>query len=109
MFSNAHILSTGLVLVDLPGESGHGPPSEAVLIQDFDVTIGLRDLNAARRNITERYLLNCNEIFSVCRIGRAVTDESVHDVFQLARRAHLSNVGIICTYSEVPCLTIMVL
>ncbi|KAK5663817.1 hypothetical protein OQA88_20 [Cercophora sp. LCS_1] len=76
---NSHILSKGLVLVDLPG---------------------LRDLNSARRTITERYLLNCDEIFAVCSIGRATTDEGVMSVFGLARQARLSNVGIICTRSD---------
>ncbi|KAF4971538.1 hypothetical protein FZEAL_9822 [Fusarium zealandicum] len=61
---------------------------------------GLRDLNSARRIITERYLLNCNEIFAICNIGRAVTDEGVNQVFELARRAHMSNVGIVCTRSD---------
>ncbi|KAM5358468.1 hypothetical protein ACJZ2D_015255 [Fusarium nematophilum] len=79
VFLNAHILSRGLVLVDLPG---------------------LRDLNSARRIITERYLLECNEIFAICNIGRAVSDEGVHHVFELARRARLSNVGIVCTRSD---------
>ncbi|RSM10793.1 hypothetical protein CEP52_003372 [Fusarium oligoseptatum] len=79
VFLNAHILSRGLILVDLPG---------------------LRDLNSARRKITERYLLTCNEIFAICNIGRAVTDEGVHQVFELARRARLSNVGIVCTRSD---------
>ncbi|KAJ4218572.1 hypothetical protein NW759_008465 [Fusarium solani] len=79
VFMNAHILSRGLILVDLPG---------------------LRDLNSARRMITERYILTCNEIFAICNIGRAVTDEGVHQVFELARRARLSNVGIVCTRSD---------
>ncbi|EEU37779.1 uncharacterized protein NECHADRAFT_102212 [Fusarium vanettenii 77-13-4] len=79
VFLNAHILSRGLILVDLPG---------------------LRDLNSARKMITERYLLTCNEIFAICNIGRAVTDEGVHQVFELARRARLSNVGIVCTRSD---------
>ncbi|RSL47210.1 hypothetical protein CEP54_013522 [Fusarium duplospermum] len=79
VFLNAHILSRGLILVDLPG---------------------LRDLNSARAKITERYLLTCNEIFAICNIGRAVTDEGVHQVFELARGARLSNVGIVCTRSD---------
>ncbi|KAF4626102.1 hypothetical protein G7Y89_g12058 [Cudoniella acicularis] len=79
VFINAHILSKGLVLVDLPG---------------------LRDLNSARRNITERYLLQCDEIFAVCNIGRAMTDASVVSIFDLARQARMSNVGIICTKSD---------
>ncbi|OQV10816.1 hypothetical protein CLAIMM_14754 isoform 3 [Cladophialophora immunda] len=79
VYLNAFILSKGLVLVDLPG---------------------LRDLNSARLKVTERYLLNCDEIFAVCYIGRATTDASVMGVFDLARRASLSKIGIICTKSE---------
>ncbi|KAK3381146.1 hypothetical protein B0H63DRAFT_474992 [Podospora didyma] len=80
VFIRAHILSKGLVLVDLPG---------------------LRDLNSARQNITERYLLQCDEIFVVCDIGRATTDAGVKAVFNLAKQARLSNVGIVCTQSDV--------
>ncbi|RWA11880.1 hypothetical protein EKO27_g3224 [Xylaria grammica] len=79
VYLNAHILSKGLILVDLPG---------------------LRDLNAARRNITERYLLRCDEIFVVASEGRATTDEGVQSVIELAKKARLSNVGIICTRSD---------
>lgn len=75
----AHILSKGLVLVDLPG---------------------LRDLNSARRNITERYIRNCHEIFAVCNIGRATTDIGVKSVFDLARDARLRHIGIVCTKSD---------
>ena len=62
---------------------------------------GLRDSNIARRNITERYLLHCNEIFAICNIGRATTDVGVKAVIRLARQARLSNVGIVCTKSDV--------
>ena len=62
---------------------------------------GLRDINAARRNITERYILECDEIFAVCNIIRAITDQGVQAVIDLAVRASLSNVGIICTRSDV--------
>ncbi|TID05081.1 Nuclear GTPase SLIP-GC [Colletotrichum higginsianum] len=79
VFLDSHILSKGLVLVDLPG---------------------LRDLNSARRMITERYLVECDEIFAVCNIGRAMTDVGVFSVFELAQKAKLSNVGIICTRSD---------
>ncbi|RDW75398.1 hypothetical protein BP6252_06540 [Coleophoma cylindrospora] len=79
VFLNAHILRNGLVLVDLPG---------------------LHDLNSARRNITERYLLHCDEIFAICYIGRVTTDAGVESVFELATQAMLSNVGIICTKSD---------
>ncbi|KAK0707804.1 hypothetical protein B0H67DRAFT_647946 [Lasiosphaeris hirsuta] len=80
VFLNSYILSKGLILVDLPG---------------------LRDLNSARRNVTERYLLECNEIFAVCPIDRATDDAGVAAVFGLARKARLSNVGIVCTKSDV--------
>nr|XP_036586662.1 Nuclear GTPase SLIP-GC 3 [Colletotrichum truncatum]KAF6797219.1 Nuclear GTPase SLIP-GC 3 [Colletotrichum truncatum] len=79
---NSHILSKGLVLVDLPG---------------------LRDLNSARRAITERYLIECDEIFAICNIGRATTDVGVASVFDLAKEAGLENVGIVCTKSDVSC------
>jgi len=62
---------------------------------------GLRDLNSARLKITERYLLHCDEIFAVCNIGRATTDPSVKEVFELARRVSLSKIGIVCTKSDV--------
>lgn len=63
--------------------------------------VGLRDINSARVKITERYLLDCDEIFAVCNIGRATTDAGVKSVFDLARRVSLSQVGIICTKSDV--------
>lgn len=94
---NAYILSKGLVLVDLPGMS-FIPPQRNVLTE-----AGLRDLNSARRNITERHLLECDDIFAVCPIGRATTDASVQDVFDRARQARLSNVSIICTMCDVSC------
>jgi hypothetical protein len=62
---------------------------------------GLRDLNSARQNITERYARQCDGIFVVCAIIRAASDASVPIVFDLARKARLTNVGIICTRSEV--------
>lgn len=79
VFLKVPALSKGLVLVDLPG---------------------LRDLNSARQNITERYLLQCDKIFAVCCIGRATTDAGLMNVFELARQAMLSNVAIICTKSD---------
>ncbi|KAJ3474062.1 hypothetical protein NLG97_g10010 [Lecanicillium saksenae] len=77
LFSNAHILSRGLILVDLPG---------------------LRDSNSARRNITEKCARQCDEIFAVCDISRAVDDSTVQYIFDMAK--HLHNVSIICTHSE---------
>jgi hypothetical protein len=63
--------------------------------------IGLRDLNSARVMITERYLRECDEIFAVCLIGRAVDDPGVSEVLNLAHQARLTNVGIVCTKSDV--------
>lgn len=62
---------------------------------------GLGDLNSGRILITENYLLRCHEIFAVCAIGRATTDDGVANVLELAKKAELSNVGIICTKSDV--------
>ncbi|ORY11257.1 hypothetical protein BCR34DRAFT_484487 [Clohesyomyces aquaticus] len=75
----AHILSRGLIIADLPG---------------------LRDLNSARQNVTERYVRDCHQIFAVVDMGRAATNIGVQEVFALARRANLSNVGIVCTKSD---------
>lgn len=77
----SHVLSKGLILVDLPG---------------------LRDLNSARRNVTQRYLWgrNCHQIFAVCEIKRAESDPGVKTVFEIAPEAHLGRVGIICTNSD---------
>ncbi|UQC76138.1 uncharacterized protein CLUP02_17649 [Colletotrichum lupini] len=79
VFLPSHILSKGLILVDLPG---------------------LRDSNSARRLITERYLVEYDEIFAICNIGRATTDVGVESVFELAQQAGLSKVGIVCTKSD---------
>ncbi|KAK4161389.1 hypothetical protein QBC43DRAFT_323938 [Cladorrhinum sp. PSN259] len=80
LYLNAHVLRKGLVLVDLPG---------------------LRDLNSARQQITERYLIeSCDEILVVCQRSRATTDAGVAAIFKLAKSARLSNIGIICTKSD---------
>ncbi|OAQ67731.2 dynamin family domain-containing protein [Pochonia chlamydosporia 170] len=82
VYLNSPILSRGIILVDLPG---------------------LRDLNAARRNNTERYLAEqkCHEVFAVCDISRATSDVGVKAVFELASKACLSSVGIVCTRTDV--------
>lgn len=79
VFSNAYVLSKGLVIADLPG---------------------LRDQNAARRLITELYVRQCHQIFAVAPIERGSTDESVKKIFKLADRANLSKVDIVFTGSE---------
>jgi hypothetical protein len=77
VYLKAYILSKGLIIADLPG---------------------LRDLNSARQAITERYIRQCHQIFIVARIDRAITDESIKQIFELAR--DLSKVDIVCTRSE---------
>ncbi|KAK4170796.1 hypothetical protein QBC36DRAFT_341274 [Triangularia setosa] len=79
VYLKAHVLSQGLILVDLPG---------------------LRDLSATRRNATERCLLQCDDIMVVCHRDRATIDAGVESIFQLAKKAKLSSVGIICTKSD---------
>ncbi|KAF2178506.1 hypothetical protein K469DRAFT_695311 [Zopfia rhizophila CBS 207.26] len=66
----------------------------------FVFTFAVLDLNSARQNVTERYVRNCHQVFVASYIGRATTDVRVREVFELARRANLSNVGIICTKSD---------
>jgi hypothetical protein len=79
VYLKAHILSKGLIIADLPG---------------------LRDLNSARKAITERYVLQCHQIFIVADIARAITDESIKDVFELARGYELNKVDIVCTMAD---------
>jgi hypothetical protein len=79
VYLNAYILSKGLILADLPG---------------------LRDLNSARQAVTERYVRACHQIFVVARIDRAITDESIRQIFELAHGRDLSKVDIVCTRSE---------
>lgn len=96
---NAHILSKGLVLVDLPGMLKFLTRASFSLSSNY--SLGLRDLNAARRNITERYLRECDDIFAVCGIGRATTDQSVQDVLRMPRHRPDTNIGVVCTRSDV--------
>jgi hypothetical protein len=76
-------------------------------LSDFEVAFntmlictGLRDVNIARVKITERYVLQCDEVFAVCDIGRAATDAGVEAVFELARRTGIHNISIICTKAD---------
>jgi len=79
VYLNAYILRKGLIIADLPG---------------------LRDLNLARKAITQRHVRECHQIFVVTTISRAIIDESVRDIFDLAGSADLSKLDIICTRSE---------
>lgn len=79
VYMRAYILSKGLILADLPG---------------------LRDLNSARKAITEHYIRQCHQIFVVAEINRAITDESIKEVFGLASDADLAKIDVICTKSD---------
>ena len=84
-FNRWHVLSTGAVLVDLPG---------------------VRDSNAARAKVAERYLQNCNQIAIVAPIKRAVDDGTAKELLgeQFKRRllmdGQYSNVFFICTQTD---------
>lgn len=82
------------------GPSGYSRKHLLLILRRLQ-SLGLGDTNVARVKTTERYLINCNEIFAVCKIGRAATDDGVAAVFSLAKEANLSHVGIICTNSDV--------
>lgn len=79
VYLKASILSKGLIIADLPG---------------------LRDLNSARQAITERYIRQCHQVLVVARIDRAITDESIKYICELARRVDLTKIDIVCTRSE---------
>jgi GTP-binding protein EngB required for normal cell division len=80
-----HVLSTGACLVDLPG---------------------VRDSNAARAKVAERYLQNCNQIAIVASIKRAVDDGTAKELMgeQFKRRllmdGNYGNVFFICTQTD---------
>lgn len=95
VYLKAYILSKGLIIADLLGKYTCFPVCTSL------IKIGLRDANVARQTITERYVLHCYQILAVTRVSRVITDQSVKDVFKLARRAKLSNVHIVCTNSDV--------
>ncbi|KAF2240355.1 hypothetical protein BU26DRAFT_442855 [Trematosphaeria pertusa] len=94
VYLKAYILSKGLIIADLLGKYTCFPVCTSL------IKIGLRDANVARQTITERYVLHCYQILAVTRVSRVITDQSVKDVFKLARRAKLSNVHIVCTNSD---------
>ena len=79
------MLSTGACLVDLPG---------------------VRDANAARAKVAERYLQNCNQIAIVAPIKRAVDDGTAKELLgeQFKRRllmdGQYGNVFFICTQTD---------
>ncbi|KAL3795128.1 hypothetical protein HJC23_007356 [Cyclotella cryptica] len=80
-----HVLSTGACLVDLPG---------------------VRDSNAARAKVAERYLQNCNQIAIVASIKRAVDDGTARELMgeQFKRRllmdGNYGNICFVCTQTD---------
>ncbi|KAI1113747.1 hypothetical protein F5Y14DRAFT_451759 [Nemania sp. NC0429] len=81
---DAHILSKGLILVDLPG---------------------LPDVNSARQSTVEKYIRQCDEIFALCPFPpraekRAATKTSVDGVVDLLQQINKPNIGIICTHHD---------
>ena len=79
------VLSSGAVLVDLPG---------------------VRDSNSARAKVAESYLQNCNQIAIVAPIKRAVDDGTAKELLgeQFKRRllmdGNYGNVFFICTQTD---------
>ncbi|KAG9255485.1 uncharacterized protein F5Z01DRAFT_56619 [Emericellopsis atlantica] len=90
MYLGSQILKTGVVLADLPG---------------------LQDTNLARVRSTQEYLMQCDNIFIVAKISRAVTNSSVKSsmYWALSRHAPMEweqeagrnfNISVVCTRSE---------
>jgi hypothetical protein len=80
-----HVVTTGARLVDLPG---------------------VRDANAARASVAERYLQNCTQIWVVAPIKRAVDDGTAKELMgeQFKRRllmdGQYGNISFICTQTD---------
>ena len=79
------VLSTGAVLVDLPG---------------------VQDANAARAKVAGSYLQHCHKIWIVCPIKRAVDDKIAKDLLgeEFQRRLYMdgqyANLAFVCTHSD---------
>ncbi|ROW12852.1 hypothetical protein VMCG_00483 [Cytospora schulzeri] len=85
VYCKADALSTGLVLVDLPG---------------------IHDANAARSAIASKYMSECSAIWVTSPMKRAVDDKSAKDLLGKGSRLQLkldgiySNVTFICTMTD---------
>ncbi|GCB80329.1 hypothetical protein scyTo_0017148, partial [Scyliorhinus torazame] len=79
------VLRTGAVLVDLPG---------------------VRDSNAARNNIAKEYLTNCDAVWIVANVTRAIDDKTAKDMLDESLRRQLlmdgqyGRIAFICTKSD---------
>jgi len=72
---HAQALSTGAVLVDLPGRVGSSVCS-TISLQYFCLFPGVADANVARNNIAKDYMKKCNCIWILAPITRAVDDKT---------------------------------
>ena len=85
VFVKSDALSTGVVLVDLPG---------------------VHDANAARSAVADRYMAHCTAIWVVSPIMRAVDDKAAKDLLGAAFKVQLrldgtySNVTFICSKTD---------
>ncbi|XP_068789696.1 uncharacterized protein [Struthio camelus] len=81
----ADVLKTGAVLVDLPG---------------------IRDSNAARDNAAKEYLKNCNAVWVVANINRAVDDKTAKEMLNINLRRQLlmdgqyGRLAFVCTKTD---------
>ncbi|CAH1269482.1 NUGGC [Branchiostoma lanceolatum] len=82
---NCDVCSSGAILVDLPG---------------------VRDSNAARDNIAKQYFKNCNAIWIVASIHRAVDDKTAKELLgegfrrQLLMDGQYGSIAFICTKTD---------
>ncbi|XP_048338522.1 uncharacterized protein LOC125425079 isoform X2 [Sphaerodactylus townsendi] len=83
--AQAEVLKTGVVLVDLPG---------------------IRDSNAARDSVAKEYLKNCNAVWVVASITRAVDDKTAKEILnghlrrQLFMDGQFGNLAFVCTKTD---------
>lgn len=76
--------------------------------------LGLHDTNLARVRTTQKYILDCDHVFIVTKISRAITDNTLQSALysELARHIPLAweksgdqgmnlKVAVVCTRSEV--------
>jgi hypothetical protein len=93
IYLRSPILQSGLIVVDCPCKFNC---LRCFLCLTFQA---LRDLNLARLRAVERYIRNCNEIFAVTTMDRALEDQGVVDIIK--RNGRHRPLRIICTNSEV--------
>ncbi|KAL9618671.1 MAG: hypothetical protein Q9160_006638 [Pyrenula sp. 1 TL-2023] len=89
VYLDSPVLKSGMILADLPG---------------------LQDTNFARVKLTQDYLLRCDNIFVITKIGRAITSKSVSDnlryvinknePLELHGDAEYLDVAVICTHAD---------